>query len=395
MTKKHFFLPLLVVGIGILGAVGMIAARPKVETRPPEAQPPLVRVATAEAQDLQFRVRAQGSVAPRTEGSIVPEISGRVEWVSPILAPGGFFEKGDPLLRIDSSDYAVALRHAEASVARGRSESRLAAANLKRSRDLADRGVVSAAELDSAENAARVAEAMLLEADISVEKARLDLERAEIRAPYAGRVRDKNVDVGQFVNRGTPVGTIYAVDFAEVRLPIPDDQLAYVDLPLNYRGEADVAVDRPMVMLHSRIAGVEHTWEGYIVRTEGEIDPHSRMIHAVAQVENPYSRGGDHGRPPLAVGLFVEAEILGREVHDVIVLPRAAMRGEDRVLVVDDEERLHFRTVEVVRADRDQVILGGGIRVGERVTVSPLEAAVDGMRVRVAPGPRSAAPIGG
>jgi len=384
MTKKHVLIPLLVVALGVIGAVGMIAARPKVETRPPEVQPPLVRVAAAATQSIQFRVHAQGSVEPRTESSVVPEVSGRVEWVSPSLAPGGFFEAGDPLLRIDRSDYSVALRAAEAAAARARSEAQLSAANLARSRDLAKQGVMSTAELDNAENAARVAAAALLEATIAVERARLDLGRTEIVAPFAGRVRDKQVDVGQFVSRGAPVATIYAVDFAEVRLPIPDDQLAFVELPMNYRGENN-ADPGPAVVLRARVAGVEHSWEGRIVRTEGEIDPHSRMVHAVAQVENPYGRGPDQpDRPPLAVGVYVEAEILGRHAPDVIILPRAAMRGDDQVLVVDDEERLRFRPVEVVRADRDSVVIGGGLRVGERVAVSPLEAAVDGMRVRVA-----------
>lgn len=384
MNKKNVLIPLLVVAVGVIGAVGMIAARPKVETRPPEVQPPLVRVATAQKQDIQFHVHAQGSVEPRTESSLVPEVSGRVEWVSPSLAPGGFFEAGDPLLRIDRSDYNVALRAAEAAATRARSEAQFAEANLSRSRDLAKRGVVSTAELDNAENAARVAAAALLEATIAVERARLDLGRTEIVAPFAGRVRDKQVDVGQFVNRGAPVATIYAVDVAEIRLPIPDDQLAYVKLPLDYRGE-DSPEKGPEVVLRARIAGNEHSWEGRIVRTEGEIDPRSRMVHAVAQVENPYGRGSDQpDRPPLAVGIFVEAEILGRRAKDVVVLPRAAMRGDDQVLVVDKEERLRFRPVEVVRADRDRVIIGGGLADGERVAVSPLEAAVDGMRVRVA-----------
>jgi len=384
MNKKNVLIPLLVVALGVVGAVGMIAARPKVETRPPEVQPPLVRVATAETADIQFRVHAQGSVEPRTESSLVPEVSGRVEWVSPALAPGGFFEAGDPLLRIDRADYTVAARAAEAAAARARSEAQFAEANRTRSRDLAKQGVVSTAELDNAENAARVSAAALLEATIAVERARLDLARTEIVAPFAGRVRDKQVDVGQFVNRGAPVATIYAVDFAEVRLPIPDDQLAYVELPMDYRGE-DSPAEGPVVVLSARVAGDEHRWEGRIVRTEGEIDPHSRMVHAVAQIENPYGRGADQPeRPPLAVGVFVEAEILGRHADGVIVLPRAAMRGEDQVLVVDAEERLRFRPVEVMRADRDRVVIGGGLHAGERVAISPLEAAVDGMRVRIA-----------
>lgn len=381
-NKVKLILPIVVILLGVLGAVGMIAARPDVETRAAEVRAPLIRVVTAQASDLQFRVSAQGSVTPRTESSVVPEVSGRVEWVSPALAPGGFFENGDTLLRIERRDGEIALRQAQAAVARARSEVRLARANLSRSRDLAKRGVVSSAEFDRAQNSASVAEASLMETEARLERAKSDLERTEIHAPFAGRVREKMVDVGQFVTRGAPVATIYSVDYAEVRLPIPDNQLAFVDLPRHYRGESE-DYKKPRVILRARIGGSEYEWEGAIVRTEGEIDPRSRMVLAVAQVANPYARSAGISRPPLAVGLFVEAEIFGRTVKDVIVLPRAAVRGQERVLVVEND-RLHYRDVEVIRAERENVIIGGGLKPGELVAISPIEAAVDGMRVRVA-----------
>lgn len=382
MKRAKVLLPILVIALGVLGLVGMIAARPKVETKQAESLPPLIRVVAAEVRDMQWRVQAQGSVAPRTESSIVPEVSGRVEWISPSLAPGGFFEEGAVLLRIERRDAELALRQAEAARARATSEANLARANLKRSEELSGQGVVSSAELDSARNNAGVAGAALMEAEAQIERARTDLQRTELVAPFAGRVRDKVVDIGQFVTRGAPVATIYSVDFAEVRLPIPNDQMAYVDLPIQYRGE-DEEVHQPRVVLRARIGGREYEWEGTIVRTEGEIDARSRMVHAVAQVAEPYRRSTDADRPPLAVGMFVEAEILGRMAKSVIVLPRSAIRGDDRVLVVD-EERLRFRDVEVLRAERDNVIVGGGLRAGELVAISPIEAAVDGMRVRVA-----------
>jgi multidrug efflux pump subunit AcrA (membrane-fusion protein) len=216
-------------------------------------------------------------------------------------------------------------------------------------------------------------------------------------------VRTERVDVGQFVSRGVAIATLYAVDYAEVRLPIPDRELAYVDLPLAYRPQAGseagtepaAAEDGSAVRLHAEFAGREHVWTGRIVRTEGEIDPKSRMVHAVARVEDPYARAAGSERPPLAVGLFVEAEILGRSVDAAVTLPRAALRRDEAgpgepardgyfVLVVDEESRLEFRPVEVLRSEREQVVIGDGLTAGERVCVSPLRAPVDGMRVRVA-----------
>jgi hypothetical protein len=165
-----------------------------------------------------------------------------------------------------------------------------------------------------------------------------------------------------------------------------------------YRGETPEGGGAP-VRLHARFAGGEHTWTGRIVRTEGEIDARSRMVHVVARVEDPYGRSrlvsagdgqtlGDSAngeRPPLAVGLFVDAEIQGRRLENAVVLPRSALRGGDRVLVVDAESRVHFRDVVVLRSQREEVVIGGGLAAGEEVVVSPLAAVVEGMAVRVAP----------
>jgi multidrug efflux pump subunit AcrA (membrane-fusion protein) len=191
------------------------------------------------------------------------------------------------------------------------------------------------------------------------------------------------------VSKGTAVARIYAVDAAEVRLPLSADQLAFVELPLDYRGEAREAT-RPEVVLRASLAGQTHEWRGRIERTEGEIDTRTRMLFAVARVEDPYARGAGESRPPLASGLFVEADILGRVATNVVVLPRTALRGADRVLVVNGEERLSFRDVTVLGGDRASVVIGSGLDSGERVCVSPLDVVVEGMRVRTG----GAAPVG-
>ena len=374
--------PVLVLLLGLAAAARLIATGPRVETQPVASPAPLVRVVEATPQKLQLRVRTHGTIMPRTESDLVPEVSGPIVWVAPSFASGSFFEKGDPLLRIDPRDYEVALERARAHLARAQSEHRRAHKELERRRDLAAREAASAAQLDDAVNAERVTAASVRDTVAAAEQAERDLGRTEIRAPYRGRVREEGVDVGQFVNRGQAVAKLYAVDFAEVRLPIPDEELAYLDLPMLYRGENGDGAEGPQVLLSARFAGAQHTWRGRVVRTEGEIDPKSRMVHVVARIADPYLREGD--RPPLSVGLFVEAEILGQEVTDVVVVPRRALRGKNTVWVVDAESRLRFRSVEVLRTARDQAVIGAGIDGADRVCISVLEAAVDGMRVRVA-----------
>jgi multidrug efflux pump subunit AcrA (membrane-fusion protein) len=147
------------------------------------------------------------------------------------------------------------------------------------------------------------------------------------------------------------------------------------------RRNGDVSHAGPSVEVSARFAGSERTWTGTIVRTEGEIDPKSRMVHVIARVENPYGGEGPDG-VPLPVGLFVKAEILGREARDVAVLPRSALRGGDRVLVVDRDDRLRFRDVGVLRKARDTVVVQSGLASGEFVVTSPIETPVEGMQVR-------------
>ena len=376
-------LPIAVVVAAVIGARTMVALKPEAPTRPPEVTIPLVRVLEVELTDTTFTVHTQGTVEPRTESQLVPEVSGRIVEVSPSFVAGGFFEPGDPLFRIEPYDYEKALVQREAEI----ESARLRIVQEEAEAEVAqwgwDRiGTGQARALTLREPQIASAKAGLAAAEANLDTARRNLERTEVRAPYAGRVREKNVDVGQFVMVGTPVARIYAVDAAEIRLPLPDDQLAFLDLPLNYRGESG-RVRGPRVTLRVKFAGRTHAWEGRIVRTEGEIDPRTRMVHVVAEVQNPYGRGADPTRPPLAAGMFVEAEIDGRVVENVAVLPRAALRGTDQVLIVDDENRLRFRTIDVLRTTIDEVIVQGGLASGERVNLSPLEAVSDGMQVRI------------
>ena len=378
-TVLRLLLPVAVIVVAAVVAMAMIASRPVVETRPPDAVAPLVRVLTVTPAEVDAVVRSQGTVRPRTETVLVPEITGRVVQVSPSLAGGGFFDAGDILVRLDARDYELAVVTARAQVAQA--SARLAieeeeSAVARREWTVLGTGepaplVVRAPQLAEARAALEAAASAL-------ERTERDLARTEIRAPFAGRVREKRVDLGQVVAPGNSLATLYAVDVAEVRLPVPDGELEFLDLPLGYRGGAV----GPPVTIHATFAGQSPQWQGRIVRTEGEIDPSSRMVHLVAEVRDPYARTGPGAGLPLAVGLFVRAEIRGHRLKDVFVLPRSALRGADQVLIVDREDRLRFRQVGVVRSDGEQVLIRSGLAPGERVCVSPLDVAVDGMSVR-------------
>jgi RND family efflux transporter MFP subunit len=384
ISRQKLVLPGAVLSGACVFALLLLVTAPKVESMPPERQLLTVRVMHAKPASMRLTVRSQGTVAPRTESAVVPEVSGRVLWTSPALVSGGFFEVGELLLRIDPLDYEIRVTKTRAALARAEGELDHARQSRERLDGLAERDIASPSQLDDVRRNLRVAQATLDEAQANLTQARRDLARTEIRAPYSGRVRDERVDVGQFVSVGASIATIYATDYVEIRLPIPDSQLAYLELPLFRAGNA--LAEGPKVVLRARFAGADHSWTGRIVRTEGEIDTKSRMVHVVARVEDPYRMTGDSATgdavvAPLAVGLFVRAEIAGSEVRNVVVVPREALRDGNSILLLDDEDRLRRRPVEVLRIDRDRVLVRD-VPVGARICVSPLQVFVDGMRVR-------------
>ena len=286
------------------------------------------------------------------------------------------------LLKIERREYELAITRAQAAIEQAKlrlTTERESATIARQEWDELGKGEPS--PLLFREPQIAEVQASLAAAEAGLRQAQYDLERTVILAPFAGRVRSKQVDVGQFVQRGMAVATLYSVDVAEVKLPIPNAELEFCTLPLAYR-DSTTTRDGPTVRLTARFAGRNHVWKGRIVRTEGEIDARTRMVNAIAQVDDPYARGSSTGRPPLAVGMFVQAEIDGNVVRNVAELPRTALRTDNMVYVIDSADRLRFREVNVLRRQRERVLIRAGLEDGERVCVSTLETAVNGMQVR-------------
>lgn len=375
-------LPLLVLALGAYGALIIIRAKVEPEKRPPEISLPLVHVMEVKSQTYQLKVRTEGTVMPKTTSQLTSEVSGRVVWVSPALVSGGFFNAEEVLLRIDSRVYQLAVVRARSAVA----QAKLKLATEEQEATLAKQewenlGTGSPTTLVLREPQINEAKASLAAAEASLEQAQYDLERTKVRAPYDGRVWSESVDIGEFVAPGGALARLYGIDFAEVRLPIPDGELAFLDLPLAYRGQSRSGRGTE-VILRAEFAGNVHKWAGRIFRTEGEIDPQTGMVHAIAEVKDPYGRSSDRSRPPLAVGMFVEAEIKGKWVNDVVVVPRSVLR-RNQVPVVDQTDRLYYRKVDILRAEHDKLLIVSGLSEGERVCVSVLQTPIEGMKVQV------------
>jgi len=370
-------LPAAVLVGSLAASAALVVARPAPEAQPVAEQRPVVAVVNVTPGVERMRVRAQGTVEPHTQNELVAEVGGRLAWISPGFESGSFFAANEVLARIEPAEYEIARERARAALERAKSQRRFADATLDRSRILRDAGAASEAAHDRVASEAAIAAANQREAEAALRQAELELSRTEVRVPFAGRVRERKVDVGQHLQRGAPVASVYAVDWAEVRLPIETEEMAFLELPPAAAGpEAG-----PLVRLTGSFAGRTHTWEGRVVRAEGALDARTRLVNVVARVPDPY--GLASGAPPLAVGLFVDAEIEGREVAGAVRLPRGALRGEREVVVVGPDDKLHVRRVDVLRADGETIFVADGLAAGERVVARIPSTFVEGMGVRL------------
>ena len=360
----------LLIVVILLVAVAAVFVMSSMRPQPPRQErvelDPLVEVMTLEPMTADFEVFSQGTVRPRTETIVSAEVSGTITWMSPKFVAGGVFGQGETLMRIDPTNYEVALRQAEATVKQREIEHDGA-------RKLRSQGYRAEAEYASAAAALATAEAELV-------RARRNLERTYIRLPYEGIVREKETDLGEFVSPGTRLGVTFATDYAEVRLPLTDADLAFVDLPKPGVATASDTVQGPAVELTAVQKGRPASWHGRVVRTEGVVDEKSRVTYAVARVEDPYAL--HHDGAELPVGTFVQARIRGRSAENVMRVPRAVVRGSNQLVFVDDEGEIRVRQVEIARADAQYVYVSGGAEAGERIVLTPLESPINGMSVR-------------
>ncbi len=390
MSKQRLLANLVlattVIVVGVLVSSWMIRTKPLVESTRVDTPPPFVRVVPVEIGPHTSSVLTHGTVEPGTQTRLLAEVVARVLEVSKGLENGGFVAEDEVLVRLDATDYELALEEARLG---------LAQAELRLAREQADAAIAkddweqshpdrTPDPLVLREPQLAEARAALSAARARIQKAGRDIDRCLVRAPYEGRVRSQNVARGDFVQPGQELARLYAIDRFEVRLPIPDAELAHLEIPFAYEGEIE---DGPTVTLEARFAGEQRSWQGRIIRTEGELDKKSRMVILVATVEDPFAMRTDVPRAPLSLGMFVEATIRGKTLDEAILLPRTALRSGGRVFVEKDG-RLGIRAIEVHQSLRDTVVLTRGLAEGERVVVSTVESAVEGMRVRTTEVPR-------
>ena len=382
-ARKGFW-ALLVFFIGGGLSYALLVGKPRPEPESPVAvAPPVVDVVMADPAVQSLSVETQGTVRPLREIKLVSQVGGRVEFVSPRFALGGFFAAHEPLVKVEDVDYQFAIARAESQVAAAKQ--RVAEEQgraLQAKREWRNLGSEQANALFLRKPQLASAQAALKASEADLAAAQLDLSRTSTSAPFNGRISEKYVDIGQFVAPGTAIATVYDTDVAQVRLPLTDRQVALLDLPLYYDQESTDALSGADVQLRTRFANKAWEWEGRLVRTDASIDVDSRVVYAVVEIENPFARDPETERPPLSPGLFVNATISGRSLPQVTQLPRSALRSDGSVMIVDSKQRAESRAVQVLQSDTRNVWVQG-LSKGEQVIVNEPMLILAGMKVSV------------
>ena len=373
-------LPVFVlVGLGLI-AVAMIGNPPQTDVKAPPDTRLMVEVLPLKASAFDIGLESYGTVAPRTRSFLTAEVSGQIQWIAPNFRDGGAFSEGDVLVRIDRRVYEANVRIAEAAymeanqrLAEERARALQAEIDWKK---LGESG--EAPDLVLRRPQLLSAEARLGSAEASRAKAGLDLERTEIKAPFDGRLLSKRVDVGQVIAPNQQIAEAYATDYVEIRLPLKNRDLEFIDLP-GVTHEANSRDHQLLASIASELGG-NYEWQGRIVRTEAAIDENARQLHVIAQVDSPFSQEGD--RPPLRIGQYVTVRIQGRRLEDAIVVPTSAIYQQSYAYVVTDQV-LDRRQVDIGWQDDSQAFIRTGLASGDLLVVTPLGQIASGTPVRI------------
>ncbi|NVK23311.1 MAG: efflux RND transporter periplasmic adaptor subunit [Gammaproteobacteria bacterium] len=357
---------------------------PTAKRRAPSKAPQMtVDVKSLEAQLYQVNIDSFGTVQPRTETNLVSQVNGQITYISDNFRQGRFFEQGETLLKVDDRDYLSDVKIAKASLLDAQQA-------LTEEKARAEQALVDWKRLgkDGEPNdlvlrkpQLEAAKARLYSAEAQLEKAKLRLERTRVVAPYAGRVLNQKVDIGQVISSNTQLATIYATDLVEIRLPVKNQDLPLLDLPEQYRKSSDLDDGTNAKVVFTSTFGVDQRWIGQLVRTEGAIDSSSQQLYVVAQIEDPY-RKDSKSELAIKIGQYLQAQIAGRLMPNAIVIPNNAIYQGSYVYVVE-ENLLKRRNVELLWKNETDAIVKSGLSTGEQLVVTPLGRVSSGTPVSI------------
>ena len=378
-------LPLIIVAVGVLGAWWLVANRPRAQRERLEPVPPIARVVQAERSTERVRVTAMGTVVAAKRVVLQPEVSGRIVEQSARLLPGGLFEEGEVILRIDPRDYETAVKQQEAAVEQAYLEVKIEKGRqviAEREWKLLEEDISldqASQELALRRPQQKNAQAALEAAESMLEQARLQLERTRVYAPFNAVVQDEFVDEGQLVNPQTQLATLIGTDRFWVQVSIPLDRLRWLEF------SGTEGTDASVVTVIQEVSGdLQIKRPARLVRLLGDLEPVGRMARVLVEIDDPLDLKSDANPHtiPLMLGAYVRVEIEGKSVEEVFSVPRTSIREGAQVWIMDDEDRLVFRPVEVLHRSKDRVLIRNGLEGGERIITNRIPSPLPGMKLR-------------
>ena len=386
----------LLVGAALVAALLVLFA-PESERLELPPHIPFVETGEVSVGSETIPIFGAGTARPVAEISIVPQVNGKVEWISENFVSGGQVTEGEILIGIEDEDYVFQLRDAEADLAAQqvnllRAEESAVAARREYERFSknqlgTDDDALRANPLTLHEPQLRAAQAALARAEARVESAQTALSRTEIRAPFDGYVREEMVTLGQYLSPGTKVGSVFASEVLEVVVPLSDSNIS--SIPGIW--ERTSGRTRAGASVFASFGDRRYRWSAFVHRANASLDQETRTIELVIHIPDPFVAGtpiestDSTSAPPLLVGKFVEVEILGSAPVEHFKIPRLALQYDNEVWVVQDDQTITIVHVDILQRGHDEVYVAGDLADGQRVVISGIEVAVDNMMVRSKP----------
>ncbi len=376
-----FFVAIIIIALCAGIAIFLIKNRPAPHRTAKKDLGPVVKTVLVQIQDHPVSVIANGTVQGRQAIDITPQVSGMVTKLATNFVLGGFFKQDELFFTIDDTDHTLKLEQTKAELAKAELDYAL----------IEGQSVIARREwqmqshnkneqplpLVVYEPQLRNAKAKIAAASAAVRQAEVNLERTLVRAPFPCFVRSENIDIGQYVRAGVSLARVVGTDEAEIMVSLPLADLPWIQLPDSN------GVGGSSATISLTIASTPQHWQGRVSRLLGEINQASRMAQIIVRVEDPYQlKNVQPNKPQLAIGSFVQVNIAGKTVKSIVAIPRHALRDGDVVWLVDQDNTIVMQEVDIVRKDKDQLFIRSGLNDGDRLVVSSLSGAANGLKVR-------------
>lgn len=355
---------------------------PRAQRKKPPRQAKLVQVIPAQKGSCPTVVEAMGPVVPAQQVTLQPQVSGRIVSISDALIPGGIVHAGEGLIGIDPCDYEILVQQRQGDVARARRDLKVEQGNQAVARQeyelLGEVIAEEDRELVLRQPQLASAQAALDSAQAALQKAQLDLTRCNINVPFNAIIQEKLVDLGATVSLNTRLATLIATDEAWIELKVPTSELKWLTIPQK-NGDPGSSVK-----IHNTLAwGPDRFRTGRVVRLYAELESEGRLSQLLVAVDDPFClKPENRDKPKLLIGSFVSARIEGQTLDAVFAIERPFVHGKT-VWIMDPNDQLEIRPVEVVFAGPDKVFIGAGLAEDERLVVTDIAAPVAGMPLRL------------